>query len=93
MPSGKPAGKRCVQLDDADRCRLFADPARPAVCRSLRPAPDLCGDSREAALALLTAMEQSTAPVEAHRSTSIVKLSLPVLSKLVSTKSLTMAQK
>ena len=32
MPRGKPAGVRCVQLDDEQRCRLFGRPERPAVC-------------------------------------------------------------
>ena len=31
MPRGKPAGVRCVQLDDANRCRIFGDAARPGV--------------------------------------------------------------
>jgi Fe-S-cluster containining protein len=43
MPDGKPAGVRCVQLDDALRCRIFGQPERPAVCASLRPDRDMCG--------------------------------------------------
>ncbi len=62
MPRGKPAGVPCVQLDDALRCRLFGRPERPAVCVSLRPAPDMCGASRAAALAMLTRLERATAP-------------------------------
>jgi uncharacterized protein len=37
MPDGKPAGIRCVQLDDGNRCRIFGRPERPAVCSQLRP--------------------------------------------------------
>jgi len=62
MPHGKPAGVRCIQLDDADRCRLFGRPERPDFCVSLQPALDMCGDSREAAIAWLTRLEKLTAP-------------------------------
>ncbi len=61
MADGKPAGVRCVQLDDADRCRLFGDPRRPAVCASLAPAADMCGDRRERAMAYLERLERLTA--------------------------------
>jgi uncharacterized protein len=60
MPHGKPAGVRCVQLDEADRCRLFGRPERPAVCVSLAPAADMCGSSREQALATLERLEMLT---------------------------------
>ncbi|MFK2902456.1 YkgJ family cysteine cluster protein [Dyella ginsengisoli] len=60
MPHGKPAGVRCVQLDDANRCRLFGQPDRPAVCASLRPEPAMCGTDRAHALAWLGALEAAT---------------------------------
>lgn len=62
LPEGKPAGVRCPHLDDALRCRLWGDPRRPAVCDSLRPAPDLCGTNRDEAMHLLTRLEWLTAP-------------------------------
>lgn len=62
MPEGKPAGVRCVQLDEADRCRLFGKPERPAVCVALRPGPEMCGDSREHAVEFLSRLERATAP-------------------------------
>lgn len=62
MPQGKPAGVRCVQLDEADRCRLFGRPERPAFCASLKPGPEMCGSSREEALAILAALEDATRP-------------------------------
>ena len=43
MPQGKPAGVRCIQLDAQDRCMLFGDPRRPAVCGSLQPSIEMCG--------------------------------------------------
>jgi Fe-S-cluster containining protein len=62
MPRGKPAGVRCVQLDEAERCRLFGRPERPGVCISLMPQPAMCGASRAEALAWLTRLELATAP-------------------------------
>ena len=61
MPAGKPAGVRCVQLDAANRCRLFGQPERPAVCRSLRPEPAMCGSGAADALRRLAALEAATA--------------------------------
>jgi len=66
MPHGKPAGVRCIQLDEAQRCRLFGHPDRPAVCRGLSPALDMCGPpDAEAGHALrwLTQLERDTAPL------------------------------
>ncbi|KFF49800.1 hypothetical protein GY26_06450 [Gammaproteobacteria bacterium MFB021] len=60
MPQGKAAGVRCVQLDDDHLCRLFGDPRRPAVCARFDFDPDLCGDSREQALQLITRWEHAT---------------------------------
>lgn len=62
MPQGKPAGVPCVQLDDALRCRLFGRPERPAFCGTLKPGPDMCGASRQEAMALLAALERATTP-------------------------------
>lgn len=65
MPHGKPAGVRCVQLDDALRCRLFGQPARPAVCRQLQPALEMCGpadDGGAHARLYLARLERATAP-------------------------------
>lgn len=60
MPEGKPAGVRCIQLDDALGCRLFGQPARPAVCASLQASPEMCGNSREQALIFLQQLEVLT---------------------------------
>ena len=62
MPRGKPAGVRCVQLDAAGRCRLFGDPRRPAVCGSLQPTREMCGDGRDHALRWLSRLESDTQP-------------------------------
>jgi hypothetical protein len=62
MPNGKPAGVRCVQLDEQNRCRVFGRPERPAFCAGLQPSVEMCGDSREQAIAWLTRLERATAP-------------------------------
>ena len=62
MPDGKPAGVRCVQLDDNNACRIFGQPERPAVCVSLRPTASMCGNTREEAMRILADMEIATAP-------------------------------
>lgn len=63
MPNGKPAGVRCIQLSQDNRCLLFGKPERPAVCGSLRPHEEMCGASREEALAKIAAWEQATMPL------------------------------
>ncbi|MBL8504814.1 MAG: YkgJ family cysteine cluster protein [Methylobacillus glycogenes] len=62
MPLGKPAGQRCVQLDADNRCLIFGQPTRPAVCSSLQPSQDMCGSNNQHALLWLTQLEQATAP-------------------------------
>ncbi|NGZ86894.1 YkgJ family cysteine cluster protein [Duganella aceris] len=62
MPNGKPAGVRCVQLADDNRCKVFGRPERPAFCGGLQPAADMCGNSREAAMIWLADLERATAP-------------------------------
>lgn len=62
MPGGKPAAVRCAQLSPANACLIFGRPERPAVCANLQPSPEMCGDSRERALAHLSALEAATRP-------------------------------
>jgi Fe-S-cluster containining protein len=62
MPNGKPAGVRCVQLADDNRCLIFGQPERPMVCVSLRPNQAMCGDDRDSALRFLAALETATQP-------------------------------
>ena len=63
MPEGKPAHTPCVQLDADLGCALFGRPERPAVCVSLRPTREMCGDSREHAMSWLGHLEVQTRPV------------------------------
>jgi Fe-S-cluster containining protein len=62
MPHGKPAGVRCVQLTDDNRCLIFGLPARPATCTALRPSPAMCGATTAEALIYLTWLEEITRP-------------------------------
>lgn len=62
MPHGKPAGVRCIQLDDENRCRIFGRPERPPFCGGLAASQDMCGSSREHAMQWLTSLEKLTAP-------------------------------
>jgi hypothetical protein len=60
MPEGKPAGVRCVQLDDENRCRIFGRPERPAVCGGLQASTEMCGENAEFAMTYLSRLDQLT---------------------------------
>lgn len=60
MPYGKPAGIRCVQLDEHNLCKLFGSSLRPAVCRAFDFDPLLCGQHSKQALERITALEAET---------------------------------
>ncbi|WP_372827792.1 YkgJ family cysteine cluster protein [Polaromonas sp.] len=62
MPKGKPAGVRCVQLDESNACRIFGQPERPVVCGQLLPSAEMCGTTRTEALTWLARLERATAP-------------------------------
>ncbi|MGS0744183.1 YkgJ family cysteine cluster protein [Glaciimonas sp. GG7] len=61
MPDGKPAGVRCIQLDDGNKCLIFGSPARPSVCGSLQPSAEMCGIGQSHAMAYLGELERLTA--------------------------------
>ena len=60
MPHGKPAGVRCIQLDEHNLCRLFGDPRRPEVCTRFTFDRELCGTNRDEALVRITQLESGT---------------------------------
>lgn len=66
MTGGKPAGVRCVQLTDDQRCRIFGRAERPSVCSALRPSAEMCGRSDAEAMAYLEHLEQNTRPEPAR---------------------------
>jgi hypothetical protein len=51
-----------VNLTEDNFCKLFGMPQRPAVCSSLQPMKDMCGESNEEAYTLLSVMEILTDP-------------------------------
>lgn len=61
MPHGKPAGVRCVQLTDDNRCAIFGRPERPKVCGGLKPDEEMCGPDRDYAMHFIARLEQATA--------------------------------
>ncbi len=67
MPNGKPAGVRCIQLDDESRCMIFGKPERPAFCASLQANIEMCGaghldNPQEHAMVWLSQLEILTKP-------------------------------
>lgn len=68
MPHGKPAGVRCVQLGEDQRCLIFGRPERPVFCAGLQPSAEMCGADRVHALHWLTRLDEATRPGRAKAS-------------------------
>lgn len=62
MPNGKPAGVRCVQLMEDERCAIFGLPERPACCSGLQASAEMCGEDKGQAMLWLTQLEAATKP-------------------------------
>ncbi|TBR25737.1 YkgJ family cysteine cluster protein [bacterium] len=62
MPDGKPAGVRCVNLDDAGLCGLWGKPNYPPVCAAFKPQRWVCGETASEAMALISELEARTRP-------------------------------
>lgn len=62
MAFGKPAGMRCVNLSSSNTCVIHSAADYPAVCRNLKPSFEMCGNSREDAMAYLERLEILTRP-------------------------------
>lgn len=60
MPNGKPAGVRCIQLTEQNKCKLFGKPERPKVCSGLKPSEEMCGHSQTDAIEYLNMLEAET---------------------------------
>ena len=60
MPDGKPAGVRCIHLDERHYCGIFTSADRPAVCASFQADPDICGKSFVDAMQQLQMLESET---------------------------------
>jgi hypothetical protein len=63
MPEGKPAGVPCVNLDPQTYlCRIWGTDIYPDVCREFAATLEICGTSREEALATIRRLEEETRP-------------------------------
>ncbi len=60
MPKGKPAGVRCIHLDEDYSCKLYGRPERPEVCVKFQADAETCGDVRTQALERLALLERLT---------------------------------
>lgn len=62
MPDGKPAGVRCVNLSPANACLIHGTSVYPAICRSFKSTPEMCGETDEHAFAWIANAERLTEP-------------------------------
>ncbi|WP_062268724.1 YkgJ family cysteine cluster protein [Endozoicomonas arenosclerae] len=60
MPNGKPAGVRCVQLDDGNLCKIFGQSGRPDVCADFKADHGVCGEENTLAMSNLIELEMLT---------------------------------
>ncbi|MCF7503387.1 MULTISPECIES: YkgJ family cysteine cluster protein [Vibrio] len=60
MPNGKPAGVRCIQLNEQNLCQLFGLASRPKVCHQFKACPVICGKTDQEALDNLIELEAIT---------------------------------
>lgn len=58
MENGKPAGVRCVHLDENRTCTIFNSPERPKVCEGFKAEKLVCGNSFEEAMSILNHWEE-----------------------------------
>ena len=58
MPDGKPAGIRCIHLQDDYSCGIYNE--RPKVCRDFQAEEAICGNSRHEALGILNRLENES---------------------------------
>jgi hypothetical protein len=61
MPSGKPAGVRCANLNGRNECTPYRKAARPAFCAGWQPMPEVCGQGFQEAMTRISRLEQATA--------------------------------
>ncbi len=60
MPNGKPAGVRCIQLNDKNLCKIFGSPDRPSVCDDFNSDETICHAGPQVALQILNDLESTT---------------------------------
>ncbi|QLE83647.1 YkgJ family cysteine cluster protein [Shewanella sp. Scap07] len=60
MPEGKPAGVRCIQLNEDNLCKIFGQTERPDVCLRFAATEDVCGATNDEAIWLIQSLEAAT---------------------------------
>lgn len=58
MPDGKPAGVRCIHLQDDYSCGIYEQ--RPKVCIDFQAEELVCGRNRQEALNILIQLESES---------------------------------
>jgi len=58
MPDGKPAGVRCIHLQEDYSCGIYKQ--RPGVCVDFRAEELVCGQDRQEAIAILSRLESES---------------------------------
>lgn len=61
MPNGKPAGVRCVNLDNSNNCIIHNSELYPSICRSFSADIEMCGTTNEHAYKYIEELEVYTA--------------------------------
>jgi uncharacterized protein len=57
MENGKPAGVRCVHLNDDFLCDIFNSSKRPQICINFIFDPMICGKTKEEAMQIMNGLE------------------------------------
>jgi hypothetical protein len=60
MPFGKPAGIRCINLNDKNLCEIHEKDNYPLVCRNFKMNYETCGKSAKQAINKLERLERLT---------------------------------
>ncbi len=60
MPNGKPAGIRCINLDEQNHCKIHHSQIYPDVCRKHKASLEFCGESNQEAMERLSNLEKLT---------------------------------
>ena len=58
MVNGKPAGVRCIHLNDDFRCDIYYSPEKPKVCDDFKAEQQFCGSDREEAMRILSSLSK-----------------------------------
>ncbi len=60
MPLGKPAGIRCINLNEYNNCKIHNTNIYPKVCKDFKATQEFCGISNSEAFNILEYMEHIT---------------------------------